>query len=276
MSTRSRSVLLLALGAALAVPAAAQEKQEKPKKATKTVPALPLIGGPAAPAQEPGENAAQKLEREFAEADQKVIQEYMAARNNKASDDELQKILQKRPDAAEYMGRFKEIAAANPGSDTAFDALKWLLPRDRSEGARAQTLHTLLATWANSPKMADIVPMLDGSDELDRKVLDHLMESPVREVKGVAAFLVAKAMADDPAQAEEAEVRLELIANEYADLAYRGRKLGDMAKGQLTEMRMLGIGKVAPDITGPDLDGVAFKLSDYRGKVIMLDFWGHW
>ncbi len=32
-------------------------------------------------------------------------------------------------------------------------------------------------------------------------------------------------------------------------------------------------GKVAPEITGVDADGVAFKLSDYRGKVVLLDFW---
>ena len=24
------------------------------------------------------------------------------------------------------------------------------------------------------------------------------------------------------------------------------------------------------------LDGRHFKLSDYRGKVVVLDFWGHW
>jgi hypothetical protein len=37
-----------------------------------------------------------------------------------------------------------------------------------------------------------------------------------------------------------------------------------------------GKGTVAPDIEGVDLDGVAFKLSDYRGKVVFLDFWGDW
>jgi hypothetical protein len=35
-------------------------------------------------------------------------------------------------------------------------------------------------------------------------------------------------------------------------------------------------GKPAPEIEGKDLDGVPFKLSDYRGKVVLLDFWGHW
>jgi hypothetical protein len=35
-------------------------------------------------------------------------------------------------------------------------------------------------------------------------------------------------------------------------------------------------GKPAPEIEGTDLDGKSFKLSDYRGKVVLLDFWGHW
>lgn len=35
-------------------------------------------------------------------------------------------------------------------------------------------------------------------------------------------------------------------------------------------------GDELPDITGKDMDGNPFKLSDYRGKVIMVDFWGDW
>jgi cytochrome oxidase Cu insertion factor (SCO1/SenC/PrrC family) len=38
----------------------------------------------------------------------------------------------------------------------------------------------------------------------------------------------------------------------------------------------LEVGNLAPDIEGQDLDGVSFKLSDYRGKVVVLDFWGDW
>ncbi len=38
----------------------------------------------------------------------------------------------------------------------------------------------------------------------------------------------------------------------------------------------LAIGKVAPDIEGTDLNGMPFKLSDYRGQVVLLDFWGDW
>ena len=38
----------------------------------------------------------------------------------------------------------------------------------------------------------------------------------------------------------------------------------------------LQIGMEVPDIVGADLDGVPFKLSDYRGKVVVIDFWGDW
>jgi len=38
----------------------------------------------------------------------------------------------------------------------------------------------------------------------------------------------------------------------------------------------LAVGTKAPEIVGEDLEGTAFKLSDYRGKIVILDFWGQW
>ncbi len=34
-----------------------------------------------------------------------------------------------------------------------------------------------------------------------------------------------------------------------------------------------GCASAAPEIQGIDADGVSFKLSDYRGQVVLLDFW---
>jgi thiol-disulfide isomerase/thioredoxin len=36
------------------------------------------------------------------------------------------------------------------------------------------------------------------------------------------------------------------------------------------------VGRPAPEIEGEDLDGKTFKLSDYKGKVVLLDFWAMW
>lgn len=35
-------------------------------------------------------------------------------------------------------------------------------------------------------------------------------------------------------------------------------------------------GQPAPNIVGTDADGERFQLSDYRGKVVLLDFWASW
>lgn len=42
------------------------------------------------------------------------------------------------------------------------------------------------------------------------------------------------------------------------------------------QMEGLPVGELAPEIEGEDIDGNPMKLSDFRGKVVLLDFWGEW
>ncbi len=52
--------------------------------------------------------------------------------------------------------------------------------------------------------------------------------------------------------------------------------LGGYAKGDLFELEHLSVGDVAPDMEGDDIDGKTLKLSDYRGKIVVLSFWASW
>lgn len=52
--------------------------------------------------------------------------------------------------------------------------------------------------------------------------------------------------------------------------------LANQFKDGLYLLEHLSVGKAAPEIKAEDLDGKEFKLSDYRGKVVVLDFWGNW
>ena len=52
-----------------------------------------------------------------------------------------------------------------------------------------------------------------------------------------------------------------------------GGTFGELARKGLFEVRYLKVGVEAPDIEGVDQLGEHFRLSDYRGKVVLLDFW---
>jgi cytochrome oxidase Cu insertion factor (SCO1/SenC/PrrC family) len=65
-------------------------------------------------------------------------------------------------------------------------------------------------------------------------------------------------------------------AAEHAALPTPPPALAGKERGKPHPPEALVVGKVAPDFEAVDQDGVAFKLSDYRGKVVALDFWGFW
>jgi hypothetical protein len=64
----------------------------------------------------------------------------------------------------------------------------------------------------------------------------------------------------------------------YRDLAehYADTDSGQRAKGRLFRHERLQVGMQVPDIETEDVEGQPFKLSDYAGKVVVLDFWGFW
>jgi hypothetical protein len=54
-----------------------------------------------------------------------------------------------------------------------------------------------------------------------------------------------------------------------------GDRLAHIPEDALSDMTGIGLplGIEAPEIEGHDIDGKWFKLSDYRGKVVVLDCW---
>ena len=72
---------------------------------------------------------------------------------------------------------------------------------------------------------------------------------------------------------KEVEAVFEQAAEKYGDVKLDSETIADRAKAELFEIRHLSVGKEAQEIEGEDQDGKQFKLSDYRGKVVLLDFW---
>jgi peroxiredoxin len=54
------------------------------------------------------------------------------------------------------------------------------------------------------------------------------------------------------------------------------KTLGQEAEDRLDLMLNLAVGRPAPEIEGTDMDGKPLRLSDYKGKVVVVVFWGTW
>jgi hypothetical protein len=128
-----------------------------------------------------------------------------------------------------------------------------------------------------------------------RKLLEEAStKHPQKGVRGQALYALgdyhrysAQPWGEKLPEAEEAKMWAEAakyfteVTKGYADIMTPDgkAKLGDKAASELTRIKNvpnLKIGKMAPEIVGEDIDGKKVKLSDYRGKVVLLDFWGHW
>ncbi|MCC7015225.1 MAG: redoxin domain-containing protein [Planctomycetes bacterium] len=179
--------------------------------------------------------------------------------------------------------RFEALAAEGEGR-----ALVWLVDEagdyfESSEAARAkksELVARLVAQHADQPWAADVmVRMLTRQrswfDETwVRTKLEELAKaSKNAEVCAAAYCELAQRLSSSKASAADKQRATELqakVTKEYAETA-AGREL--ISKNSASSYE---VGGTPPDFEATDPDGTKFKLSDYRGKVVMLDFWGFW
>jgi peroxiredoxin len=79
----------------------------------------------------------------------------------------------------------------------------------------------------------------------------------------------------------KAEEILGRVIVDYGDVLYvdniaaTKETLAAVAERELSEIRSLSVGKKALEIDGKDVDGQPMRLSEFRGKVVLLDFGSH-
>ena len=109
-------------------------------------------------------------------------------------------------------------------------------------------------------------------------------KSWLKDVRGAATYYYAISIESDPSKTDEYSALVEKLFKDYSDVDFSGQKLVKSAEGKvsLSGRRVVvpgmkfRIGKQASEIIGQDVDGKQMKLSDYRGKVVVIDFWGDW
>jgi hypothetical protein len=216
----------------------------------------------------------QAIASEFETASREFSKAYSSAKD----DAERQKLVnEKYPRAETYAPRFVEFAKASPDDPTAVDALVWVASRTYNGAEHDEALKLLSTRYVESDKLQQACQRLAYSQSpAASDALRAIAEkNPNKQVKAYAAFALGQHYMNRE-KAAEAEKAFEDVAAKYADVASFRGTLGEAAKANLHEIRDLAVGKVAPEIEGVDVDGKTMKLSQYRGKVVVLDFWGDW
>jgi hypothetical protein len=198
---------------------------------------------------------------------------YFKAYEKAKTDEERKNLSVSYPDQAKYAEQMLAVAEKDLKDPAAADPLIWVVQQgyyDQKVGPKA--LQALRDNHITSDKLDQICGrLIYGSKPEDNKAFlnDILEKNPNDKVKASASLALGQMVARS--NPEQAEKHFNDVIEKYGTKDQK-----EAAKGELFEMHNLSIGKVAPDIEGKDIEGKNFKLSDYRGKVVVLDFWGDW
>jgi AhpC/TSA family len=184
-----------------------------------------------------------------------------------------------------FVSRLLALAEKEPKSEEGFGALLTAvtLAGDSPEADKAVAL--LLAHHGNDKKLGQACMELadqqaPGAEKLCRAVLEKGKDKKAQVFACLGLARLTKSKAENPGVRPAAAAKLNKEAEGLYDRVvkdYAGVKDAvKIAEKELFPIRHLVIGKEAPEIEGEDSDGKKFKLSDYRGKVVVLDFWASW
>ena len=186
------------------------------------------------------------------------------------------------------------IAKDDPKDDTGFAAADFIVQSAAKVGGGGKDVEAAIALIAEhhaaNAKVKDLlIPAMrlgDGGDKLLKAVCE---KGPDKDSKAIAFFLrgykIAQSLDD-----EEDEAKLVAKVTEATQLIEKGvqespeAKLGrtsisEIAKKELENLKgvtLVAVGKDAPEVESVTLEGKKVKLSDYKGKVVLLDIWATW
>lgn len=275
------------------------------------LPALPAADKPAAPAEqlEALKKKVETVRTEYSQAFEKAKTDKERQELRDKENKQIHACARRALELAQQHP--KDLAAVDALSWIITGGLGY-----QSAGAEIETALDMLRTeHVASDKLRRVCAMAfvyDSVSTKPEKLLRAVVEkNPHRAIQGQACFSLARTLRRqaswakrlrDPAQAKEleeglgavevvkhlkasdpdkllreAEQLLERTMRQYGDVKNPPcGTLGERAEATLFEIHHLVVGKPAPEIEGEDIDGKRFKLSDYQGKVVVVDFWGHW
>jgi thiol-disulfide isomerase/thioredoxin len=240
------------------------------------------------------------LELRFKERE-KAFYEQLRAANQLAPEARSKKISDENQDFnRDWHAMAAEVRAlvrAHPADPASFDGII-LLPGLMRSFLNDDLVKIVRAHFMDDPRMGRLCAALanrteDWSGALLRDVAaghpDRAVRGQATYSLGMRARYLSREMAGGRKRTEaqreesqaEAKRHFEEVVARYGDTSSADGtfRLADKARAELARIANLPnlkVGKAAPEIAGQDLDGKPLRLTDYRGKVVVVCFWATW
>lgn len=191
------------------------------------------------------------------------------------------------PRAEHYAPRLMKIVEANPADPGAVRALCWLATQANGTPESGKAVELIGTRYAGSAGVWEAAQQLYRTPRPQAEpVLRAIIKANTHEQDRCAAMQAlatvlfnASENVNTPAgkaDRDEAKQLFQDIVANYPQTTVNGFKPADQSAAVLFEMENLAIGCTVPEIEGKDVNGDKFKLSDYRGKNVLIVFWGSW
>jgi len=242
--------------------------------------ALPALGAQEEKKPESAKEQYSALLKEFGGKQQEIIKEVQKA----AGEDREALIDKYRALGKDYAAKFYKLAEDNPKDPAAPDALAWVLTNGNGSPLMGKAAGVLVENHPDYAALDRIVAGLGRTgDAAAADALKQIVGKTAKpNQKAAATLALAQSLAK---QTDTLGVTAEAdkVAAEAEKYFAQAKELNKDNAGAVKDidrevkiLKHLRVGKEAPEIKAEDLDGKEFKLSDYRGKVVLLDFWGDW
>lgn len=141
---------------------------------------------------------------------------------------------------------------------------EYLVPLYESRSALIQKIRNL---QENTPEYNELANQIKAkSDSVNEYKIQFIKENPNSDISLGYLYVL------------QDNLPLRLADSLYANLSgslkesIQGKYIAD----KLAANKTVAIGQKAPDFTSSDTTGAPIKLSDFKGKYVLLEFWAHW
>lgn len=193
---------------------------------------------------------------------------------------EKEKLYKAYPDAAKYHPQLTALMKSNPKDPGSAKAAIWVLTGSETPEQAHDSIEILKKYHINSKALDDSIAILWFTRKPEVKGLlnDYILKRKDSAQVTKAKYSLARILMQEKSTDEAIKLfqAVEQEGQNLYEFKNSSRTLADTATAYIYEAKFLQIGKKAPDIVGTDVIGKKLKLSDFAGKVIMLDFFGFW